>query len=81
MACLVIERAVILREAADTPSTKTELMYAIETTFTLNWLGIVQVDEKRIRLARVSERGSAALLGEPDQAAVNAARPNCRATS
>ncbi len=39
-----------------TPLTRTELLYAIETTFTLNWLGITNVDFQRIRLRRISER-------------------------
>ena len=41
----------------DTPLCKSELMYAIETTFDLNWLRIVEVDEQHIRLGRISERG------------------------
>ena len=41
----------------DTPLSKSELMYAIETTFDLNWLRIVPVDDQRIRLGRITERG------------------------
>jgi len=41
----------------DTPLSKSELMYAVETTFELNWLRIVEVDEQHIRLGRISERG------------------------
>ena len=32
-------------------------MYAVETTFELNWLRIVEVDEQHIRLGYISERG------------------------
>jgi hypothetical protein len=41
----------------DTPLTKNELMYAIEATFDLNWLRIVHVDDQRIRLDRLTDRG------------------------
>jgi len=41
----------------ETPLSKSELMYAIEATFDLNWLRIVQVDDQRIRLSRISDRG------------------------
>ena len=34
----------------DTPLTKSELLYAIETTFTLNNLAIIPVDDRTIRL-------------------------------
>ena len=39
----------------DTPLTKSELLYAIETTFTLNNLAIIPVDDGKIRLGHVSE--------------------------
>jgi len=39
----------------DTPLTKSELLYAIQTTFTLNNLAIINVDDKRIRLDRVGK--------------------------
>jgi hypothetical protein len=42
----------------ETPLSKDELMYAIETTFALNWFGIAQVDDQRIRLERLTKRGS-----------------------
>ncbi len=51
----------------ETPLTKSELMYAIETTFNLNWLGIVQVDDTRISLARIKERGPHAGKQNGDQ--------------
>ncbi len=41
----------------ETPLSKSELMYAIEATFDLNWLRIDQVDDQRIRLSRISDRG------------------------
>jgi hypothetical protein len=39
----------------DTPLSKSELLYAIETTFTLNNIAIIPVDEDRIRLGHISE--------------------------
>jgi hypothetical protein len=39
----------------ETPLTKAELLYAIETTFTLNNLAIIPVDEGKIRLGHISE--------------------------
>jgi len=39
----------------ETPLTKSELLYAIETTFTLHNLAIVPVDERKIRLGHISE--------------------------
>lgn len=39
----------------DTPLTKSELLYAIETTFTLNSLAIIPVDDRNIRLGQISE--------------------------
>lgn len=39
----------------DTPLTKNELLYAIETTFTLNNLAIIPVDDDKIRLGSISE--------------------------
>jgi hypothetical protein len=39
----------------ETPLTKSELLYAIETTFTLNNLAIIPVDDQRIRLGHISE--------------------------
>jgi hypothetical protein len=39
----------------DTPLSKSELLYAIETTFTLNNLAIIPVDEDKIRLGHISE--------------------------
>jgi hypothetical protein len=38
-----------------TPLTRNELLYAIETTFELNDLAIIPVDERKIRLGRISE--------------------------
>lgn len=38
-----------------TPLTKSELLYAIETTFTLHGLAIIPVDDGKIRLGRISE--------------------------
>jgi hypothetical protein len=38
-----------------TPLTKSELLYAIETTFTLHGLAIITVDDRKIRLGRISE--------------------------
>jgi hypothetical protein len=40
----------------DTPLSKSELIYAIETTFTLNNLAVIPVDEDKIRLGHISER-------------------------
>lgn len=42
----------------DTPLSKSELLYAIETTFTLNNLAIIPVDEDKIRLGHISERAT-----------------------
>jgi len=39
----------------ETPLTRSELLYAIETTFTLHNLAIVPVDERKIRLGHISE--------------------------
>ncbi len=39
----------------DTPLTKSELLYAIESTFTLNNLAIIPMDDDRIRLGTISE--------------------------
>lgn len=39
----------------DTPLTRSELLYAIETTFTLHGLAIIPVDDGKIRLGRLSE--------------------------
>ena len=39
----------------DTPLSKSELLYAIETTFTLNNLAIIPVDDDKIRLDHISE--------------------------
>jgi hypothetical protein len=39
----------------DTPLTKSELLYAIETTFTLNNLAIIPVDDRTIRLGSIAE--------------------------
>jgi hypothetical protein len=39
----------------ETPLTKRELLYAIETTFTLHGLAIIPVDDRKIRLGRISE--------------------------
>jgi hypothetical protein len=39
----------------ETPLTKSELLYAIETTFTLHGLAIIPVDDHKIRLGRISE--------------------------
>jgi hypothetical protein len=39
----------------DTPLSKSELLYAIETTFTLNNLAIIPMDEDKIRLGHISE--------------------------
>jgi hypothetical protein len=39
----------------ETPLTKAELLYAIETTFTLNNLAIIPVDDHKIRLGHISE--------------------------
>jgi hypothetical protein len=38
-----------------TPLTRNELLYAIETTFELNNLAIIPVDDRRIRLGHISE--------------------------
>ena len=38
-----------------TPLTKSELLYAIETTFTLHGLAIIPVDDRKVRLGRISE--------------------------
>jgi hypothetical protein len=42
----------------DTPLSKSELLYAIETTFTLNNLAIIPMDEDKIRLGHISERAT-----------------------
>lgn len=39
----------------ETPLSKRELLYAIETTFTLHNLAIIPVDERKIRLGHISE--------------------------
>jgi hypothetical protein len=39
----------------ETPLSKSELLYAIETTFALNNLAIIPVDEAKIRLGHISE--------------------------
>jgi hypothetical protein len=39
----------------ETPLAKSELLYAIETTFALHNLAIVPVDDRRIRLGHISE--------------------------
>jgi hypothetical protein len=39
----------------ETPLTKAELLYAIETTFTLHNLAIIPVDSQKIRLGHISE--------------------------
>ena len=39
----------------ETPLTKSELLYAIETTFLLNNLAIIPVDEHKIRVGHISE--------------------------
>ncbi|HOX56745.1 MAG TPA: hypothetical protein P5205_10485 [Candidatus Paceibacterota bacterium] len=39
----------------ETPLTRSELLYAIETTFTLHNLAVVPVGERKIRLGRISE--------------------------
>jgi hypothetical protein len=39
----------------ETPLTKAELLYAIETTFTLNNLAIIPTDDHKIRLGHISE--------------------------
>ena len=39
----------------ETPLTKAELLYAIETTFALNNLAIIPVDDHKIRLGHISE--------------------------
>lgn len=38
-----------------TPLTRSELLYAIETTFTLHGLAIIPVDDRKVRLGRISE--------------------------
>jgi hypothetical protein len=40
-----------------TPLSKRELIYAIETTFRLNNLAIIRVDEQKIRLGHIGETG------------------------
>jgi hypothetical protein len=39
----------------ETPLTRSELLYAIETTFVLNGLAIIPVDDHRVRLGRLVE--------------------------
>jgi hypothetical protein len=39
----------------ETPLSKSELLYAIETTFNLNHLTIINVDDQRIRLGRIGD--------------------------
>ena len=39
----------------ETPLTKSELLYAIETTFALNHLAIIPVDDGKVRLGRIAE--------------------------
>ena len=39
----------------ETPLTRSELLYAIETTIALNNLAIIAVDDRRIRLGRIEE--------------------------
>ena len=41
--------------------TKAELLYAIETTFRLNHLAIISVDDRNIRMGRISEVPSSAV--------------------
>ena len=41
----------------ETPVSKADLLYAIETTFALNSLAIVHLDEQRIRVGHISEQG------------------------
>jgi hypothetical protein len=41
----------------DTPVSKSELLYAIETTFTLNNLAIIQTGDQRIRLEQIADLG------------------------
>lgn len=41
----------------ETPLSKSELMYAIETTFILNNLAIIHVDDDKIRLGHITELG------------------------
>ncbi len=48
----------------ETPLTKAELLYAIETTFALNNLAIIPVNDREIRLGRASEPGQGA--GKPE---------------
>jgi hypothetical protein len=45
---------------AQTPLTKAELLYALETTLALNGLKIIDVDEKTIRAGYINERTEAA---------------------
>lgn len=39
----------------ETPLSKSELLYAIETTFSLNNLAIIHVDDQRVRLGHIAE--------------------------
>jgi hypothetical protein len=41
----------------ETPLTRSELLYAIETTFALNHLAVIPVDDHRIRLGRIADPG------------------------
>ena len=41
----------------ETPLSKAELLYAIETTFALNNLAIIHLDEQRIRFGHPTELG------------------------
>jgi hypothetical protein len=42
----------------ETPLSKSELLYAIETTFALNSLAIIRVDDQEIRLGYIAEPGN-----------------------
>ncbi len=48
----------------ETPVSKPELLYAIETTFALNNLAIIHLDDQRIRLGHPTELGKG--TGKPD---------------
>ena len=52
-----------IRFHVDTPLTKSELLYAIETTFTLNNLAIIPVDDRRIRLGLLMQKSSGITVG------------------
>lgn len=41
--------------SVETPLSKSELLYAIETTFALNHLAVIAVDDHRIRLGHLTD--------------------------